>query len=70
MFSLPHFLYALLAFYGVVSVLLIRRAWRPSCRICVHRDYCPVRRASQLDSRVERCYDPQSRPETPNQTNA
>ena len=57
MFSLVHCLYALPVFYGVLAVVIVRRGSKPTCRICVHREHCPVRRASQHDLRVKRCYE-------------
>ena len=43
MFALSHVLYALVFFYGGISVLILRQALRPSCRVCLHRHRCPNR---------------------------
>lgn len=61
MFSLPHWLYPLGgflgAFYGAMGLVIARRAHRPTCRICAHRAYCPVRRRSLWNRNIKRCYD-------------
>ncbi len=34
---------ALTAFYTVVGVVIVRRAYKPTCRICLFRQSCPNR---------------------------
>ena len=36
-------IYFFAAVYGIVGVVVLRRAFKPSCRICLHRDACPNR---------------------------
>lgn len=57
MHFLPHFLIGLAAFYGAIGLLVVRRAKKPTCRVCGHREYCPTRRLSQRDPSIKRCYD-------------
>lgn len=40
---LPHFIDALLAFYGALFLLFAYCACKPSCRMCAHRHICPMR---------------------------
>lgn len=54
---LLHGLYALPVVYGLVGLALVRRARRPTCRVCLHREQCPIRRASMADDSVKRCYE-------------
>jgi hypothetical protein len=35
--------YGLAAIYCVTGVLVLRRAFKPSCRVCLHRQSCPNR---------------------------
>jgi len=57
MFSLHHCLYALGAFYGVIGLVILRRAGKPTCRICVHFEHCPTRRWFLHDPDTKRCYE-------------
>jgi hypothetical protein len=57
MFSISHLLYALGAFYGVVGLVLVLRAQKPTCHICAYRVYCPIRQRSLWDPSIKRCYD-------------
>jgi len=57
MFSLPHWLYALAAFYGAIGLEMARRAQKPTCRICAHRQYCPIRQRALWDPSAKHCYD-------------
>jgi len=43
MASLHHFGYLLAAFCTVIGEFILWRVSKPSCRICVHRGYCPNR---------------------------
>jgi len=43
MFPLPQLEYCLAAFYGVLALFILMLARRPTCRICLHRGYCPNR---------------------------
>jgi hypothetical protein len=43
MFPLPQLEYCLAAFYGVFALFILMLARRPTCRICLHRGYCPNR---------------------------
>jgi hypothetical protein len=45
MSALPHWIYALAAFYLVLGVIIFRMARRPSCRVCALRYRCPNRLA-------------------------
>jgi hypothetical protein len=58
---LPYLIYSLLAFYGALFLLLAYCACKPSCRICVHRDACPMRlRGAQQFFRKPICTTPHS----------
>ena len=41
---LPHLIEALIMFYASVFAVLTYCACKPSCRICLHRQVCPMRR--------------------------
>jgi len=43
--ALPLWLAAVILLYIALAVELLDRALQPSCRVCVHRDICPGRRA-------------------------
>lgn len=43
MLHASHLIYLLAAVYGIVGVVVLRRAFKASCRICLHRDVCPNR---------------------------
>ena len=43
MFSVPHLIYGLAGFYGLVGVVVFRLARKPSCRNCLNRSHCPNR---------------------------
>jgi len=57
MVSLPHWLYALAVFYGALGLEIARRARKPTCRICAHRVYCPIRARSLWVPSTKLCYD-------------
>jgi hypothetical protein len=39
--------YLFAAAFGAVGVVILRRAFRPSCRVCLHRKSCPNREGDQ-----------------------
>jgi hypothetical protein len=43
MLQASHLIYALAAVYCVIGAVVLRRAFKPNCRICLHRDSCPNR---------------------------
>ena len=43
--TLPLWLAALILFYVAIGIEVAQRAFRPSCRVCLHRHVCPGRRA-------------------------
>jgi hypothetical protein len=43
MLQASYLVYVLAAVYGIVGVVVVRRALKPNCRICLHRDSCPNR---------------------------
>jgi len=48
MLSASHIIiYVLAAAYGVVGVVVLRRAFRSNCRVCLHRHSCPNREGDQ-----------------------
>jgi len=50
MLPTPHIIviiYVLAAAYGVFGVVALRRAFKPNCRVCLHRQYCPNREGDQ-----------------------
>ena len=47
---------ALAGFYTVVGVVIVRRAFKPTCRICLFRQYCPNRQGENLNLRGKPCW--------------
>ena len=47
---------ALGAFYTVVGVVTVRRAYRPTCRVCLFRQLCPNRKSEHLNSAGKPCW--------------
>ena len=43
MLQVSHLLHALAAVYGAVGLVVLRRLFEPSCRVCAHRHSCPNR---------------------------
>jgi hypothetical protein len=43
MIALSHWVYAPIALYAGMGLFLLRQSLRPSCRVCLHRHYCPNR---------------------------
>jgi hypothetical protein len=43
MITLPLWIFVPAGLYACLGILILRRALRPSCRECVHRDRCPNR---------------------------
>ena len=46
---------ALAAFYAVVGVVIVPRAYKPTCRICLFRQFCPNRQGEHLNSAGKPC---------------
>jgi len=52
MLRVPHLWYVLALIYLIIGVVVVRRAFSPSCRICLYRHSCPNReRRSPLRGR-------------------
>jgi hypothetical protein len=47
---------ALAAFYAVVGVVIVRRVRKPTCRVCLFRQFCPNRQGEYLDSAGKPCW--------------
>ena len=47
---------ALGAFYTVVGVVIVRRAYKPTCRVCLFRQFCPNRQGEHLNSAGKPCW--------------
>ena len=43
MLQASHLLYLLASVYAIGGVVVLRRALKPNCRLCLHRDVCPNR---------------------------
>jgi hypothetical protein len=43
MLQVPHLLYVLAPIYLIIGVVVVRRALKPNCRVCLHRHSCPNR---------------------------
>ena len=43
MLQVPHLFYVLAPIYLIIGVVVVRRAFRPSCRVCLYRHSCPNR---------------------------
>lgn len=43
MFSLHHWIYAVIVLYGVLGIVFYRLSRRPTCRLCFYRSFCPNR---------------------------
>ena len=48
---------ALAAFYTVVGVVIVRRAYKPTCRVCLFRQFCPNRQREHLNSAGKPCWN-------------
>ena len=57
--SLPLVGFALIAagIYGWLGWVMVSRLRRPTCRVCLHRSYCPTRTQCERDPNAEHCYD-------------
>jgi hypothetical protein len=44
-------------FYILIGVVVVRRAYKPSCRICLHRRGCPSRKSHFLNRGGVPCYE-------------
>jgi hypothetical protein len=47
---------ALAAFYTVVGVVIVRRAFKPTCRVCLFRQFCPNRHGEYFNSVGKPCW--------------
>ncbi len=56
---------ALAAVYTAFGVVIIRRSHKPTCRICLFRQFCPNRKREYLKFTGEPCW---SREQTTEQT--
>jgi len=57
MFHVSHWMYALVAFYTVLAVVIVRRLRKPTCRICLFRQGCPNRPDRLPDPSCKPCYE-------------
>jgi hypothetical protein len=51
MFHASPIMYLFGAFFAVFGVVIVGRAVKPSCRVCLNRRFCPHRKSSFLDRR-------------------
>ncbi len=63
---------ALAAFYSFVGAVIIRRFRKPTCRVCLYREFCPNRESENSGHSTKPCWScgqpagcvvPQSQPE-------
>ncbi len=47
---------ALGAFYTVFGVVIVRRAYKPTCRVCLFRQFCPNRQSGHLQFAGKPCW--------------
>lgn len=47
---------ALGAFYTVVGVVIVRRTYKPTCRVCFFRQFCPNRQSGHLQFAGKPCW--------------
>lgn len=47
---------ALAAFYTVLGVVIVRRAHKPTCRVCLFRQFCPNRQREHFNSVGKPCW--------------
>ena len=47
---------AITAFYTVFGVVIIRRVCKPTCRICLFRQFCPNRQREHLKLTGKPCW--------------
>ena len=52
----PIIILALGAFYSVFGVVIVRRAFKPTCRVCLLRQFCPNRPGENLNSTGKPCW--------------
>lgn len=57
--SLPlqGFMLAVTALYGRMGWVIAHRLRNPTCRVCLHRGYCPTREACSWDPSAKYCYE-------------
>jgi hypothetical protein len=53
---LPPVLLALAALYTVIGVVIIRRLRKPTCRVCLYRQFCPNREPVHADVTRKPCW--------------
>jgi len=44
------------AFYVVVGVVIVRRLYKSTCRVCLFRQFCPNRQGEHLNSAGKPCW--------------
>jgi len=45
------------AFYGRIGWVLVSRSRKPTCRLCLYRHCCPIRKLCLLDPGGNFCYE-------------
>ena len=53
---LPTVIVAFAAFYTVVGVVIIRRLRKPTCRVCLLRQFCPNRESEHSERASKPCW--------------
>jgi hypothetical protein len=53
MLHASHLIYVLAAVYGIIGVVVLRRTFKPNCRVCLHRQSCPNREGDQPSEAVK-----------------
>jgi hypothetical protein len=43
-------------FYAVVGAVIVQRVRKPTCRVCLLRQFCPNRKREHLKSRGKPCW--------------
>jgi len=64
--SLPYVgvVLAAVAVYGRLGWVMVHRLRQPTCRVCLHRGYCPTRKRCNWDPTAKYCYEIQEQSES------
>jgi len=49
-------LLALAVLYTIAGIVIIRRFRKPTCRVCVYREFCPNRESEHSDATAKPCW--------------
>jgi len=47
---------ALVALYIILGFVVVRRFRKPTCRVCLYREFCPSRESEYAESSGKQCW--------------